>query len=142
MPAPCASARRHPGATAFERILRNGRHLLALINDVIEACEAEDGIAKAYESRPALILMDLSLAGKFDGLEATKRLRSAPGFDSTPIVALTAHAMAGDRERCLDAGMDEYVTKPIQPSELFAKIDGIVGAPAAAQPVPVETVYS
>jgi len=87
--------------------------------DVIEACEAEDGIAKAYESRPALILMDLSLAGKFDGLEATKRLRSDPGFDATPIVALTAHAMAGDRERSLAAGCDEHWTKPIFDLSLF-----------------------
>ena len=81
--------------------------------DVIEACEAEEAIAKAYASRPALILMDLSLAGKFDGLEATRRLRADPEFDSTPIVALTAHAMAGDRERSLAAGCDEHWTKPI-----------------------------
>src|ERR1700710_3111505 len=81
--------------------------------DVIEACEAEEAIAKAYASRPALILMDLSLAGKFDGLEATRRLRADPEFDSTPIIALTAHAMAGDRERSLAAGCDEHWTKPI-----------------------------
>jgi CheY-like chemotaxis protein len=81
--------------------------------DVIEAREAEEAIAKAYATRPALILMDLSLAGKFDGLEATKRLRADPGFDSMPIVALTAHAMAGDRERSLAAGCDEHWTKPI-----------------------------
>jgi two-component system cell cycle response regulator DivK len=81
--------------------------------DVIEACEAEEAIAKAYASRPSLILMDLSLAGKFDGLEATRRLRADPEFDSMPIVALTAHAMPGDRERSLAAGCDEHWTKPI-----------------------------
>lgn len=90
--------------------------------DVVEACEAEDGIAKAYQSRPALILMDLSLAGRFDGLEATKRLRADPEFDSTPIVALTAHAMAGDREKILGAGCDGYIPKPVDPQGLAAEV--------------------
>jgi two-component system cell cycle response regulator DivK len=82
-------------------------------HDVTEARTAEDGIAKARATAPDLILMDLSLGGKFDGLEATKRLRADPAFESTPIVALTAHAMAGDREKSLAAGCDEHWTKPI-----------------------------
>ena len=82
-------------------------------HDVIEAKAAEDGVAEARASAPDLILMDLSLGGKFDGLEATKRLRADPAFDATPIVALTAHAMAGDREKSLAAGCDEHWTKPI-----------------------------
>jgi two-component system cell cycle response regulator DivK len=81
--------------------------------DVAEAKAAEDGIALAHEEKPDLILMDLSLGGKFDGLEATKRLRADPDFDTTPIVALTAHALAGDRERSLAAGCDDHWTKPI-----------------------------
>jgi two-component system cell cycle response regulator DivK len=81
--------------------------------DVAEAKEAEEGIVQAHEEKPDLILMDLSLGGKFDGLEATKRLRADPDFDATPIVALTAHAMAGDRERSLAAGCDDHWTKPI-----------------------------
>jgi CheY-like chemotaxis protein len=88
-------------------------------HDVIEAKTAEDGIAKARAAAPDLILMDLSLGGKFDGLEATKRLRADPAFDSTPIVALTAHAMAGDRERSLAAGCDAHWTKPILDLSVF-----------------------
>jgi|GEM_PF-1010706 len=81
--------------------------------DVTEARAADEAIAKARATQPDLILMDLSLGGKFDGLEATKRLRADPAFESTPIVALTAHAMAGDRERSLAAGCDDHWTKPI-----------------------------
>jgi CheY-like chemotaxis protein len=82
-------------------------------HEVVEAASAEEGILRARSARPDLILMDLSLGGQFDGLEATKRLRADPSFDDTPIVALTAHAMQGDRERSLAAGCDEHWTKPI-----------------------------
>ena len=82
-------------------------------HDVVEAGTAEEGIARAYVKLPDLILMDLSLGGQFDGLEATKRLRADPTFDTVPIVALTAHAMQGDRERSLAAGCDQHWTKPI-----------------------------
>jgi len=74
---------------------------------------AEEGLSRAAEDAPDLILMDVSLGGAFDGLEATRRLRAAPGFDATPIIALTAHAMPGDRERVLSAGCDEHWPKPI-----------------------------
>lgn len=82
-------------------------------HEVVEAGTAEDGIARARTALPDLILMDLSLGGQFDGLEATKRLRADHAFDSVPIVALTAHAMQGDRERSLAAGCDQHWTKPI-----------------------------
>ena len=82
-------------------------------HEVMEAGTAEDGIARAHVKLPDLILMDLSLGGQFDGLEATKRLRADPAFDTVPIVALTAHAMQGDRERSLAAGCDQHWTKPI-----------------------------
>lgn len=82
-------------------------------HEVLEAATAEEAIVRARAGRPSLILMDLSLAGQFDGLEATKRLRADPAFDEVPIVALTAHAMQGDRERSLAAGCDEHWTKPI-----------------------------
>jgi len=74
---------------------------------------AEEGLVRAAEVTPDLILMDVSLGGAFDGLEATRRLRADPRFQWTPIVALTAHAMPGDRERALAAGCDEHWTKPI-----------------------------
>jgi two-component system cell cycle response regulator DivK len=82
-------------------------------HEVVEAGTGEDGIDRARRWTPDLILMDLSLAGKFDGLEATRRLRADVAFNGVPIVALTAHAMQGDRERSLAAGCDEHWTKPI-----------------------------
>lgn len=90
-------------------------------HEVVEAASAEEGILRARATRPDLILMDLSLGGQFDGLEATKRLRADPAFDDTPIVALTAHAMQGDRERSLAAGCDEHWTKPIIDLAAFKK---------------------
>lgn len=74
---------------------------------------AEEGLRRAAEEAPDLILMDVSLGGAFDGLEATRRLRADPRFDTTPIIALTAHAMPGDRDRVLSAGCDEHWPKPI-----------------------------
>lgn len=74
---------------------------------------AEEGLRRAAEDAPDLILMDVSLGGAFDGLEATRRLRADPRFAATPIIALTAHAMPGDRERVLSAGCDAHWPKPI-----------------------------
>jgi two-component system cell cycle response regulator DivK len=97
-------------------------------HDVDEAGTAEEGIVQARQNRPDLILMDLSLAGKFDGLEATKRLRADPAFDQTPIIALTAHAMQSDRERSLAAGCDDHWTKPIVDLALFKAMIGTLAA--------------
>ena len=80
---------------------------------VCSAATAEEGIALAAREVPDVILMDISLGGGFDGLEAARRLRDDPRFDRTPVIALTAHAMMGDRERVLAAGCDEHWTKPI-----------------------------
>ncbi|HYG62201.1 MAG TPA: response regulator [Thermoanaerobaculia bacterium] len=97
-------------------------------HDVEEAATAEEGIVQARQQRPDLILMDLSLAGKFDGLEATKRLRADPAFDQTPIIALTAHAMQSDREKSLAAGCDDHWTKPIVDLALFKSMIGTLAA--------------
>ncbi|HJR09577.1 MAG TPA: response regulator [Pyrinomonadaceae bacterium] len=88
-------------------------------HELHEATTGEDGVAQAKALRPDVILMDLSLAGTIDGLESTRRLRADTAFDQTPIIALTAHAMLGDRERSLIAGCDEHWTKPIINLERF-----------------------
>jgi CheY-like chemotaxis protein len=81
--------------------------------EIREAHAGDEGVRKAKEFKPDLILMDISLAGEISGWEATQRLRSDPQFDNTIIVALTAHAMKDDRDTTLAYGCDEYWTKPI-----------------------------
>ena len=94
---------------------------------------AEEGLRRAAEDAPDLILMDISLGGAFDGLEATRRLRADPRFDSTPIIALTAHAMPGDRERVLSAGCDDHWPKPITDLLAFRDMIARVAAEGSRQ---------
>ena len=88
---------------------------------VIVARDGEEGLAAARSAAPDLILMDLSLP-VLDGWEATRRLKADPATREIPVVALTAHAMEGDREKALAAGADDYDTKPVKFSRLLDKM--------------------
>jgi two-component system cell cycle response regulator DivK len=90
--------------------------------EIIAAANGADGIAKAAAERPDLILMDLNLP-VVDGWEATRRLKADPATRNIPIIALTAHAMAGDREKALAAGSDDFDTKPVEFERLLAKVN-------------------
>jgi two-component system, cell cycle response regulator DivK len=90
--------------------------------EFITAANGADGIAKAAAERPDLILMDLNLP-VVDGWEATRRLKADPLTRNIPIIALTAHAMAGDREKALAAGSDDFDTKPVEFERLLAKVN-------------------
>lgn len=96
------------------------------------AVDGQDALEKVSGRTPDLILMDLSMPG-MDGWEATRRVRSDPRNASVRIIALTAHAMRGDREKALEAGADDVLTKPYRPAELIDAIRRMVGEPAAAR---------
>jgi two-component system, cell cycle response regulator DivK len=105
-------------------------------HEVEEAATGEEGIERALAIPPDLVLMDLSLAGRIDGLEATRRLRAERTLDRTQIVALTAHAMPSDRERALAAGCDDYWTKPILDLDAFQSAVTRAAGGRGALPVP------
>ena len=96
---------------------------------VVMALDARQGLAMARSESPDLILMDLNLPGR-DGWEATRQLKAASQTRTIPVIAITAHAMAGDRENALDAGCDDYETKPIDFPRLIEKIEAVLGKEA------------
>ena len=101
------------------------RRLVRRGYEVAIALDGEQGLAMARSEAPALILMDMSLPG-IDGWEATRRLKAAPETQKIPIIALTAHAMSGDREKALEAGCNDYDTKPIDLDRLLPKIHALL----------------
>ena len=102
------------------------RRLLKQGFEMVMAVDGEQAVDLARSEAPDLILMDISLPG-LDGWEATRRLKARPETRSIPIIALTAHAMAGDREKSLAAGCNDYDTKPIDFRRLVEKIQGLLG---------------
>jgi CheY-like chemotaxis protein len=103
----------------LSRRLARGGH------QVVIAVDGAQGVLLARSAAPDLILMDMSLP-VLDGWEATRQLKVAPATRAIPIIALTAHAMAGDREQALEAGCDDYDTKPIEMPRLLRKIQALL----------------
>jgi len=99
--------------------------------EVLVATDGQEGIAMAQRELPDLVLMDLSLPD-LDGWEATRRLKKDAKTQNIPVIALTAHAMSGDREKAIDAGCDEYDTKPIDLRRLLSKMIRFVEDPEAS----------
>ena len=92
---------------------------------VVVAKDGLEGVSMATHETPDIILMDMSLP-EIDGWEATRRIKAAPETASIPIVALTAHAMASDREKALEAGCDDFDTKPVELSRLLEKMEKLL----------------
>jgi two-component system, cell cycle response regulator DivK len=112
-------------AIIYSTILRYGGF------DVIEARDGLAGIKAAKTRRPGLILMDVSLP-LIDGLEATRRIKADPGTADIPIIALTAHALASDQHRAMEAGCDGYIPKPAEPRLVLATVKRYLGEAVAA----------
>jgi two-component system, cell cycle response regulator DivK len=94
--------------------------------EILTAADGAAGVETATRVRPDLILMDLSLP-VVDGWEATRRLKARPETEAIPVIALTAHAMQGDEDKARACGCDDYLTKPIDEDQLFAKLERLLG---------------
>jgi CheY-like chemotaxis protein len=105
------------------RLARNG-------HEVSIAIDGQQGVDMALAERPDLILMDMSLP-VIDGWEATRRIKANDATRKIPVIALTAHAMAGDREKSMEAGCDDYDTKPVEMTRLLGKISTLLATKAA-----------
>jgi two-component system, cell cycle response regulator DivK len=103
------------------------RRLMRRGFQVIFAVDGQQGVDLARSERPDIILMDMSLP-VMDGWEATRRVKSDDATRSVPVIGLTAHAMAGDREKAIEAGCDDYDTKPVELERLIGKMERLLGA--------------
>ena len=99
--------------------------------EVATAVDGESGLTMTKTEMPALVLMDMSLPG-LDGWEATRQIKADPATRAIPVIALTAHAMAGDREKALAVGCDDFDIKPIDLDRLLGKIEALLGGKAKA----------
>src|SRR5579885_1748318 len=102
------------------------RRLIRKGYEVVMALDGQEAVSMAAAEKPDLVLMDMSLPG-LDGWEATRRIKAETGTARIPVIALTAHAMAGDREKALEAGCDDYDTKPIDFPRLLGKMTAMLG---------------
>jgi two-component system, cell cycle response regulator DivK len=107
------------------------RRLLRRGYEVVIAVDGGEGMTMAQTVTPDIILMDMSLP-VVDGWEATRQLKAAGATQGIPIIALTAHAMSGDREKAMEAGCDDYDTKPIEFARLIEKIETLLAQKAGA----------
>lgn len=107
------------------------RRLARQGHEVLIAVDGAEGVAKVAAERPEIVLMDMSLP-VLDGWEATRRLKADAATASIPVIALTAHALASDREQALAAGCDDYDTKPIDLPRLVEKIERLLGQSSPA----------
>jgi CheY-like chemotaxis protein len=102
------------------RLTRNGFEIIIAVN-------GQEGVDLAISAQPDLILMDLSLP-VIDGWEATRRVKANPATANIPVIALTAHAMAQDKEKAMAAGCDDFDTKPVELQRLLEKINGLLNS--------------
>ena len=105
------------------------RRLIRRGYEVVMAHDGVNGVKMAQSARPDLILMDMNLP-EMDGWTATRTIRQIPEIKDVPIIALTAHAITGDRERCIEAGCNDYDSKPVEFPRLLSRIEKFVGTPS------------
>ena len=106
------------------------RRLVRKGYEVVMALDGRQAVEMASGENPDLIIMDMSLP-VIDGWEATRQVKAAPATCAIPVIALTAHAMAGDRDKAIEAGCDDYDSKPVDLARLLTKIESLLGERAA-----------